>query len=96
MTAEEFTRKKGLLQGYEGLLKNPAYQEMLALFQRHQGNALAGLRNRNTPREKRDEYLQAGEDAEELLGFVDGRIKALTDELRAPPDDFEDAGRDEG
>jgi hypothetical protein len=87
MTAEEFTARKRLLQGYELLLKNPAYAEMLALFQRHQGNALAGLRNRNTTREKRDEYLQAGEDADELLAFVAGRIKTLTAELEMPPDD---------
>ena len=89
MTAEEFTLKKRLLQGYELLLKNPAYAELLALFQRHQSNALAGLRNRNTTREKREEYLQAGEDADELVGFVDGRIKALAEELKRPPDDLE-------
>jgi len=89
MKAEEFIAKKRLLQGYELLLKNPAYAEMLALFQRHQGNAVAGLRNRNTTREKRDEYLQAGEDADELVGFVDGRIKTLNAELMMPPDDAE-------
>jgi hypothetical protein len=91
MTAEEFTVKKRLLQGYELLRKNPAYAEIHALFQRHQGNALAGLRNRNTTREKRDEYLQAGEDADELLAFVEARIKGLTEELRLPPDDSEDS-----
>jgi hypothetical protein len=90
MTAEEFTQKKRLLQGYELLLKNPAYAELLALFKRQQGNALAGLRNRNTTREKRDEYLQAGENADELLGFVDGRIITLTAELTLPPDDAEE------
>ena len=87
MNFEQYTQKKRLLQGYELLLKNPAYAELLALFERHQGNALAGIRNRNTAREKRDEYLQAGEDADELLGFVDGRIKTLTAELATPPND---------
>ena len=89
MKAEEFLGKKRLLQGYELLLKNPAYAEMLALFRRHHADALAGLRNRNTSREKRDEYLQAGEDADELLGFVEGRIRALTAELAMSPDDLE-------
>ena len=85
MNVEEFIARKRLLQGYELLLKNPAYAELRALFQRHHANALAGLRNRNTTREKRDEYLQAGEDADELLGFVDARIKTLTEELSIPP-----------
>jgi hypothetical protein len=89
MKAEDFLEKKRLLQGYESLLKNPAYLEILALFKRHHADALAGLRNRNTNREKRDEYLQAGEDADELLGFVDGRIRTLAAELKMPPDDLE-------
>jgi hypothetical protein len=87
MKVDEFTAKKRLLQGYEMLLKNPAYAELLAVFNRHSVNALAGLRNRNTTREKRDEFLQAGEDADELLGFVEGRIRTLTAELEIPPDE---------
>jgi hypothetical protein len=90
MTAEEFTQKKRLLQGYEQLLKNPAHEEMTALFRRHQANALTGLRNRNTHRERRDEYLQAADDADELLDFVQRRTAALIAELRTPPDDIEE------
>jgi hypothetical protein len=89
MKAEEFIAKRRLLQGYELLAKNPAYAELLAVFTRHHANAIAGLRNRNTTREKRDEYLQAIEDADELLGFVNGRIKTLAQELTTPPDDPE-------
>jgi hypothetical protein len=89
MKAEEFLEKKRLLRGYELLLKNPAYAEMLALFKRLRADAFAGLRNRNTSREKRDEYLQAGEDADELLGFVDGRIRTLSAELEMRPDGLE-------
>jgi len=90
MNLEEFTRKKHLLQAYELLLKSPAYAEMFVVFKRHQGNAFAGLRNRHTTREKRDEYLQAGEDADELVGFVEGRVKTLTAELEMPPEDCEE------
>ena len=94
MNAEEFLEKKRLLHGYELLLKNPAYAELLAVFRRHHGNALAGLRNRNTTRKKRDEYLQAGEDADELLGFVTGRIEALSAELATPPEDPDGIGEE--
>lgn len=86
MTGEEFTRKKRLLQALEALGHSPAYAELHAAFMRHKENAMDGLRDRNSPREKRDEYLQAAEDAEELLSFVDNRIKGLELELRVPPE----------
>jgi hypothetical protein len=89
MDAIEFTQKKRLLQSYRALTHDPAYAELAAVFTRHQQDAIAGLRNRNTTREKRDEYLQAGEDADELMGFVEKRIAALDAELKVDPEELE-------
>jgi len=88
MNAEDFLRKKELLAAFQALERNAAYTgELAPLFDRHFANALAGLRNRHADREKRGEYLQAAEDAEELQRFVERRVEELRRELATPPEE---------
>ena len=91
MTPEDYAHKKKLAGAFEILQRNYAYEhELLPLFQRLFRDALAGLRDRGIPREKRDEYLVAAEHAERLAGFVDERLAALRRELRGAAEEGEE------
>lgn len=82
MTAGEFTRKKELLAAFEALQRNRAYlSEVRPKIVGQFEDAIAGLRNRDLSREKRDEHLVAAENAESLMKLVEWRISELTKEV---------------
>lgn len=88
MTAAEFTQRKILLQAFESLARNSAYVgELLPMFIQLQRDALTGALNRTSDPAKRSEYLQAHEDAQKLIEFVQKRIEQLTEQLKSEPEE---------
>lgn len=87
MTPEAFTDKKRLLSAFIALKSNVAFvTELWPIFEKHYEGAIAGLRSREHP-ERRAEFIEAADNAERLIKFVDDRIRDLETQTKDDPED---------